>query len=85
MLYNTFMQTITESIDLNTLLIKHPAATFFVRVTGDSMTGAGIYPDDLLIVDKSIEATDKKVIIAVVSGDLTVKRLRMKEDRFWRS
>jgi DNA polymerase V len=52
-----------------------------MRATGTSMTGAGIYPGDLLIVDKSLEATDKKEIIAVVNGELTVKRLRLRVDR----
>ena len=63
-------------LDLNKYLIKHPAATFFVRVTGDSMIAAGIHPGDILIVDRSIEPTDKKVVIAVIDGELTVKRIR---------
>lgn len=65
-----------QKLDLNELLIRHPAATFFVRVFGDSMTGAGIHDKDLLIVDRALEATDKKIIIAVLNGELTVKRLR---------
>ena len=64
------------SLDLNRHLIKHPAATFFVRVSGDSMINAGIHPGDILIVDRSLEATDKKIVIAVIDGELTVKRLR---------
>lgn len=64
------------ALDLNTYLVRHPAATFFVRVTGDSMINAGIHPDDLLIVDRSLEPADRKVVIAVVNGDLTVKRFR---------
>lgn len=62
-------------IDLNRHLISHPAATFFVRVSGDSMIGAGIHSGDLLIVDRSVTAIHNKVIIAVLNGDLTVKRL----------
>jgi len=62
-------------LDLNEHLIKHPAATFFVRVRGDSMTGCGIFPDDILIVDRSLEPIHRKVVIAVVNGELTVKRL----------
>lgn len=65
-------------LDLNEHLIKHPAATFFVRVSGESMINAGIYPRDILIVDRSLEAVDKKIVIAVVDGDLTVKRLRIR-------
>jgi DNA polymerase V len=63
-------------LDLNKHLIKHPAATFFVRAAGDSMIQAGIFPGDILIVDRSIEPADKKVVIAVINGELTVKRFR---------
>ena len=70
---------IEGSLDLNKHLIKHPAATFFVRVSGDSMINAGMYPDDILIVDRSLEATDKKIVIAVIDGELTVKRLRYRD------
>lgn len=66
-------------LDLNKHLVKHPAATFFVRVAGTSMIGAGIHPGDILIVDRSLEAVDKRVVIAVVNGELTVKRLRITE------
>ena len=65
-------------LDLNKHLIEHPAATFFVRVSGDSMLGAGIHCGDLLIVDRALEATDGRVIIAVVNGELLVKRLHIK-------
>jgi DNA polymerase V len=67
---------IEGKLDLNRHLIKHPAATFFVRVSGDSMTGAGIHSGDLLIVDRSLEAIDGNVIVAALDGDLTVKRFR---------
>ena len=70
--------SIEDNIDLNTYLIKHPAATFFVRVTGDSMLGAGIHDNDLLIVDRSITPSNRKIVIAVIEGDLTVKRLIIK-------
>lgn len=63
------------SLDLNEHLIKHPSATFFVRVSGDSMIKAGIHEDDILVVDRSIEARNGKIIIAAVEGHLTVKRL----------
>jgi len=68
-------------LDLNKHLIKHPAATFFVRATGESMINAGIFPGDILIVDRSLEPTDKKVVIAVVNGELTVKRFRKIDGR----
>ena len=62
-------------LDLNRHLIKHPAATFFVRVAGDSMIGAGIHPGDILVVDRAIEPQDSNVVIAVIDGELTVKRI----------
>ncbi|MBD2115209.1 MULTISPECIES: LexA family protein [Cyanophyceae] len=62
-------------LDLNRHLIPHPAATFFVRVSGDSMIGAGIHNGDLLIVDRAVSAIHNSVVIAVLNGDLTVKRL----------
>jgi DNA polymerase V len=62
-------------LDLNELLIKHPPATFFLRVSGSSMIKAGIHNDDILIVDRSLDATNGKVIIASINGELTVKRL----------
>lgn len=72
---------IEGSLDLNQHLVKHPAATFFVRVSGESMVNAGISPGDILIVDRSLEAADKKIVIAVVNGDLTVKRLRIRSGK----
>ena len=66
-----------DKLDLNKYLVKNPAATFFVRVTGDSMVGAGIHHGDLLVVDRSLEPKDKNVVIAVVEGELTVKRIRI--------
>jgi len=68
-------------LDLNRHLIRNPAATFFVRVTGDSMVKAGIHNGDLLVVDRSIEPRDKNVVIAVVNGELTVKRIRIRKSR----
>lgn len=65
-------------LDLNEHLIKHPAATFFVRVKGDSMVGAGVHCGDLLIVDRSLEPRDRSVVIAIVNGELTVKRIRIR-------
>jgi len=66
---------IEERLDLNEKCIKHPAATFFVRVSGSSMLNAGIRNNDLLIVDRSIEPSNNKVVIAVINGDFTVKRV----------
>ncbi len=70
---------IEKKLDLNEFLIQHPAATFFVRVNGDSMTGAGINHDNILIVDRSLEPVNKKIVIAIINGEFTVKRLLKKE------
>ncbi len=70
-----------KKLDLNEHLIRHPAATFFVRVQGNSMIQAGIHSGDVLIVDRALEPADRKIVVAVVNGELTVKRLRRKKDR----
>ncbi|QDP72209.1 translesion error-prone DNA polymerase V autoproteolytic subunit [Legionella israelensis] len=66
-------------LDLNQHLIKHPAATFFVRTSGDSMNHAGIQSGDMLVVDRSLGAIHGKIVIAAIDGELTVKRLFKKE------
>ncbi|HAT7003349.1 TPA: translesion error-prone DNA polymerase V autoproteolytic subunit [Legionella pneumophila] len=66
---------IESMLDLNEYLIKHPASTFFVRASGESMINAGIYSGDILIVDRGIEATHGKIVIVALNGELTVKRL----------
>ena len=63
------------NLDLNEYLVKRPSATFFVRVSGDSMIGAGILDKDVLVVDKSIEAKHGHIVIAIIDSELTVKRL----------
>ncbi len=69
---------IDKKLDLNEHLIKHPAATFFVRVEGESMMNAGIHTGDILIVDRAMEPNNDNVVIAVLEGQLTVKRIRKK-------
>jgi DNA polymerase V len=69
------------ALDLNEHLIRRPAATFFLRVLGDSMTGAGIHSGDLLIVDRSMHPANGRIVIAVVDGELTVKRLSRRRGR----
>jgi len=66
---------VAETLDLNEHLISHKEATFFLRAKGHSMTGAGIHDGDLLVVDRSLAPTHRSVIIAVVDGEFTVKRL----------
>jgi DNA polymerase V len=67
---------IEDRLDLNELLVQRQEATYFLRVKGDSMVGAGIHPGDLIVVDRSIEAKEGHVVVAEVNGDLTIKRLR---------
>lgn len=67
--------SVNAHLDLNELLIQHPSATFLVRVAGQSMIGAGIHHNDVLVVDRSIEAVSGKIVVAAVDGELTVKRL----------
>ncbi len=70
------------SLDLNEHVIKHPSATYFVRASGDSMTGAGIFDGDLLIVDRSLEPVHGRIAIVEMDGQLTVKRLFKLKGRF---
>ena len=69
-------QYLEPPLDLNELLVKRPAATYFVRVEGDSMSGAGISDGDLLVVDRSLEPEDGSTVIACVDGEFTVKTYR---------
>ncbi|PZD70544.1 LexA repressor [Acaryochloris thomasi RCC1774] len=63
------------NLDLNDLAIAHPSATFFMRVSGDSMVEAGIFDRDYLVVDRAVEAIHGSIVIAAIEGELTVKRL----------
>jgi DNA polymerase V len=74
---------IDRTLDLNEHLIKHPAATFFVRVEGSSMINAGIHTGDILIVDRALEPSDGKIIIAVINGEMTVKRIKKKSEKLF--
>lgn len=66
-----------RGIDLNEQLIKNKPATFFMRVNSDAMTGAGIQMNDVIIVDRSIEAGNGKVVIAVVDGEMLIRKLEI--------
>ena len=74
---------VDQSLDLNTHLIEHPEASFFIRVKGHSMVGAGIHDGDLLIVDRALEPRDGKIVIAAIQGELTVKRLKFRKGTAW--
>lgn len=69
------------ALDLNSLVIQHPEATFYVRVTGDSMHDAGIRAGDILVVDRAITPADKTIIVALINGEFTVKRLSLQNDQ----
>lgn len=72
---------LAPEIDLNDLLIQHREATFYVRISGDSMTDAGILDGDLAVVDKSLAAKDGDIVIAFVNGEFTIKQFRIDKDR----
>lgn len=72
---------IEKRVDLNELLIKQPDVTFLLKVSGSSMINAGIHHNDILVVDRSIEPSDGKIVIASLNGELTVKRLLCKGNR----
>lgn len=72
------MGELNGTLNLNTLCIRHPATTYYVRARGDSMIGAGICDGDILVVDRSIEAQHGDIIIAAIDGEFTVKRLLKK-------
>ena len=72
-----------ENIDLNEHLISNPFSTFFLRVKGDSMINAGIKDKDLIIVDKSLTARPGNIIIAMIDGEFTMKRLSMKNNELY--
>jgi DNA polymerase V len=72
-----------RGIDLNEELIRNPAATFLVRVKGESMRDAGIHAGDVLIVDKSLTPTDRKIVVAMIDGNFTVKRFRKTNGRIF--
>jgi len=71
------------SIDLNKELIKHPDATFYGRVKGESMKDAGISDGDLLVIDKSLEPTNGKIAVCFIDGEFTVKRIKIEKNRCW--
>src|SRR5271170_4231392 len=74
---------IEAKLDLNELLVKHPVATFFMRVSGNSMQDCGIQDKDILIVDRSLTPTNGKIVIAIINGQLTVKRLKKTKNKIY--
>lgn len=71
------------TIDMNKHLIKHPSSTFYGRVKGHSMQNAGIFDQDLLVIDKSIQPKNGKIAICYIDGEFTVKRIKIEKNRLW--
>lgn len=72
-----------SGIDLNKELVKNPSSTFFGRVSGDSMAGAGIEDGDLIVIDKSISASEGDIAVCFVDGEFTLKRIHIENDFVW--
>ena len=70
-------------VDLNKYLIKNPISTFFLRVSGNSMNNAGIYNNDLLIIDRSINPNPGNIVVALLDGEFTLKRLIKEENNYY--
>jgi DNA polymerase V len=66
---------LSDPMNVHDLVVKNPAATFFVRVMGDSMQDAGIFSEDILVVDRSLDPREGKIVVAVVDGEFTVKKI----------
>lgn len=74
---------ISEYIDLNREIVRHPAATFYGRVSGDSMIEEGIEPGDLLVIDRSLEPDDGDLAVCCLDGDFTLKRIHLTPGAVW--
>jgi DNA polymerase V len=74
-----------KRLDLNDYLVKNQASTFLIRVKGNSMVNAGIFDGDLLIIDRSVEALDGKIVLGVLNGEFTVKRINKKGKKLFLS
>ena len=70
-------------LSLDEELIKNKEATFFARVSGQSMIGAGLDDNDLLVIDRSLEPSHNKIAVCFIDGEFTVKRLRVEKDSLW--
>lgn len=70
----------SDSIDLNQELIRHPATTFYARAVGDSMKGCGIDDRDLLVIDKAIDPQEGDIVVAYIDGEFTLKKVKLEPD-----
>ena len=74
---------LTESIDLNRVLVRHPSATFYGRVRGESMKDEGICEGDILVIDRSLEPHDGDLTVCCLDGEFTLKRIRLEPGAIW--
>lgn len=74
---------ISESIDLNREIVRHPASTFYGRVSGESMIDDGIDPDDIIVIDRSLEPRDGDLAVCCLEGEFTLKRIKLEADKVW--
>lgn len=74
---------ISESIDLNREIVHHPASTFYGRVSGESMINDGIDPDDIIVIDRSLEPHDGDLAVCCIDGEFTLKRIHLEPDKIW--
>lgn len=74
---------INEYIDLNREIVRHPASTFYGRVSGDSMIEEGIEPGDILVIDRSLEPDDGDLAVCCLDGEFTLKRIRLRPGAVW--
>lgn len=72
-----------ERLSLDTMLVKNKLATFYARVSGQSMIDAGLDDNDLLVIDRSLEPTHNRIAVCFLDGEFTVKRLRVEKDGVW--
>ena len=70
-----------RELDLNDLLVPHPTSSYFMRVSGDSMTGACIYDDDVIVIDRAITAAHNRIVVARIGEEFTLKRLQLMKGR----
>lgn len=71
------------SIDLNKYVVRHPSATFYGRVKGDSMRDVGIEDGDLIVIDRSIEPANGKIAVCYIDGEFTIKKIKLDKDCCW--
>ena len=74
---------IDVNLNLNDYLVKHPSSTFYIYVKGDSMVGSGIYDGDLMVIDRSLEPRSNGVVVAVIDGEFTVKKIYKKNNQIY--